>query len=96
MVAPLFVREIEVGIDQTAKALIDAGFGHRLMMGQDWLVSTELFGGNEADKETRRRNPDGYLTITREVLPRLIETGVSEEVTNQIMVDNPRRFFEGV
>ena len=80
---------------QTAKALIDAGYGHRLMMGQDWLVTTDLFGGKNVAEEIKRRNPDGYLTISRQVLPRLIELGVSQEVTNQIMVDNPRRFFEG-
>jgi predicted metal-dependent phosphotriesterase family hydrolase len=42
------------------------------------------------------RNPDSYLFITRKVLPRLREMGVPEEAVNQIMVDNPRRFFEGL
>ena len=80
---------------QTTKALIDAGFGHQLMLGQDWSVTAELFGGKDAEEENRRRNPDGFLTISRQVLPRLIEMGVSEDVTNQMMIDNPRRFFEG-
>ncbi|MCS5667501.1 MAG: hypothetical protein NZ876_08955 [Dehalococcoidia bacterium] len=40
-------------------------------------------------------NPDGYNFITRNVLPRLMDQGVSEETINQIMVENPRRFFEG-
>ncbi|MCH9017684.1 MAG: phosphotriesterase-related protein, partial [Chloroflexi bacterium] len=33
--------------------------------------------------------------ITRNVLPRLRELGVSDKVIDQIMVQNPRRFFEG-
>ena len=80
---------------QMTKALIDAGFGHHLMLGQDWSVTADLFGGKDAQEETKKGNPDGYLTISRQVLPRLIAIGVSEEVTNQMMVDNPRRFFEG-
>ena len=31
----------------------------------------------------------------RNVLPRLMDMGVSEETINQIMVENPQRFFEG-
>ena len=42
-----------------------------------------------------KNNPDGYLFITRRVLPRLLELGASEDDIHKIMVDNPRRFFEG-
>ena len=38
---------------------------------------------------------DGYNFITQKVLPRLKELGASEEVIHQIMVENPRQFFEG-
>jgi predicted metal-dependent phosphotriesterase family hydrolase len=44
--------------------------------------------------ERRNYNPDGYLFITRQVLPYLSELGVPDGDINQIMVDNPRRFFE--
>ena len=50
---------------------------------------------SEVQEERFRYNPDGYNFITRNVLPRLKESGVSDEVINQIMVENPRRFFEG-
>ena len=47
-------------------------------------------------QENRRRyNLDSYLFITRNVLPRLKELGATDEQINSIMVDNPRRFFEG-
>ena len=81
-------------IDIVAK-LIEAGFADRIMLGHDWSVLADMFGGKEARRETERLNPDGYLVISREVLPRLRQMGVSEETIDQMMVENPRRFFEG-
>ena len=77
-----------------ARKLIDAGFGHRIMLGHDWSVTGGL-STPEAQDERRRHNPDGYLFITRNVLPRLLEQGVSQDDVDRLMVDNPRRFFEG-
>lgn len=79
---------------ETAYKLIEAGFADRIMLGHDWSVSLMI-----ANRETRAArdagNPDGYLFITRKVLPRLQELGASSEDIHKIMVDNPRRFFEG-
>lgn len=74
----------------TTKKLIDAGFGHKIMLSQDWSVTAPSF----VTPRMRRDNPDGYLLISRKVLPRLREMGISEDTVNQIMVENPRRFFE--
>ena len=79
----------------TAKKLIDRGFTHRVMLGHDWSVSADMFGGKQAREDLERRNPDGYLTISRKVLPRLREMGVSEDAIHQLMVENPRRYLEG-
>ena len=78
-----------------AAKLIEAGFAHRIMLSHDWSVLGDMFGGKEARRESERLNPDGYLVISREVLPRLRRMGVSEETIDQIMVENPRRLFEG-
>ena len=48
----------------------------------------------ELRRERQQFNPDGYLFITRNVLPRLLELGATDADINAIMVDNPRRFFE--
>ena len=40
-------------------------------------------------------NPDGYLWISRGVLPYMRELGVSDKAVDKLMIDNPRRFFEG-
>ncbi|MCH8206760.1 MAG: phosphotriesterase-related protein [Chloroflexi bacterium] len=82
------------GRTETAKKLIDAGYGHRIMMGHDW-ATTVTVANRELSESRRQANPDGYLFISRNVLPMLKELGATEDVVNQIMVDNPRRFFEG-
>lgn len=79
---------------ETAKKLIDAGFCHRIMLSHDYSVP-KARNGAQAQEEHRRANPDGYNFIPRKVLPRLKELGASDADIQQLMVENPRRFFEG-
>ena len=79
---------------EIAKKLIDAGYCHRIMLSHDYSVP-KARNSAEAQEERRRANPDGYNFIPRKVLPKLKELGVSDEDIRQIMVENPRRFFEG-
>jgi len=79
---------------QLTKQLIDAGHTNRIMLSHDHSVPKARYG-LAVQEERIKYNPDGYNFITRNVLPRLMDMGVSEEVINQIMVENPRRFFEG-
>ena len=76
------------------KHLIDAGYSHRLMLSHDYSVPKARYGA-AVQEERRRANPDGYTFISRRVLPRLKELGASDHDIHQIMVENPRRFFEG-
>ena len=78
---------------QTAYKLIQEGWAHRIMLGHDWSV-TLLIANREGRAAREIANPDGYLFITRRVLPRLAELGASQDDIHKIMVDNPRRFFE--
>ena len=79
---------------QLTMQLFDAGHTNRLMLSHDHSVPKARYG-LAVQEERIKYNPDGYNFITRNVLPRLMDMGVSEEVINQIMVENPRRFFEG-
>ena len=79
---------------ETAKKLIDAGYVQRIMLSHDYSVPKARHGA-QVQEARRRANPDGYNFITRRVLPRLKELGVSEGDIDQIMKENPRRFFEG-
>ena len=82
------------GRAEVTKKLIDAGYGHRIMLSHDWSVTIKI-GTREALDGRLQYNPDGYLFVSRKFLPRLRELGASSEDIDRIMVDNPRRFFEG-
>lgn len=75
------------------KGLLDDGYSGQIMLSHDWnvVLSRVLSPGFP----NREENPDGYLWITRAVLPYLRELGTSESVIDDLMVGNPRRYFEG-
>ena len=77
---------------QTVKSLIDAGWGHRIMLGHDWDSSVGVFS-QQARAARDAANPDNYLFITRRVLPHLKALGATDTDVAKLMVDNPRRFF---
>ncbi|MAF39416.1 MAG: phosphotriesterase-related protein [Chloroflexi bacterium] len=79
---------------QLAKQLIDAGYTDRIMLSHDHSVPKARYGV-AVQEERIKYNPDGYNFITRNVLPRLKDMGVSDDMINQIMVENPRRFLAG-
>ncbi|MBB3933402.1 phosphotriesterase-related protein [Kaistia hirudinis] len=65
------------------KALIDAGFGDRVLVSQDVFLKIMLtnYGGF------------GYAYIQKHFLPRLKRHGVTDPQVQALMVDNPRRVF---
>jgi phosphotriesterase-related protein len=79
---------------ETTKALIDAGYADRLMLGHDAQVRL-LIASREAFTERMNQNPDKFLFISRNALPYLKEIGGTYANVHSIMVDNPRRYMEG-
>ncbi len=76
------------------KHLIDAGWGHRMLIAHDWDSTIGL--SSREDRASRdTQNPDRWLFITRKVLPLLRSLGVSDDDVTKLTVDNPRRYFEG-
>jgi phosphotriesterase-related protein len=76
----------------TVKALIDRGWAHRLMLGQDYApapVSARHRGDSSVAGTT------GYLFLSTVALPALREDGVSSETIDSIMREVPRRFLTG-
>jgi phosphotriesterase-related protein len=63
------------------KQLIDAGYGDKIFLSNDWELEREQI------------NPDAFLFNTRRTIPYLKQLGVSEEQIHAITVDNPKRFF---
>lgn len=79
---------------ETAKRLIDAGFGERIMLSHDRDVTLHI-ANRECQAQREQNNPDGYLFISRRVVPRLNELGATDRDIENIFVNNPRRFFAG-
>ncbi len=63
------------------KQLIDAGFGNKIFLSNDWEL------------ERGQMNPDGFLFNTRKTIPYLMQLGISQQQIHAITVDNPKRFF---
>ncbi len=79
---------------QTLKALMDAGWAHRLLLSHDDPM-TMIIAPKAVFEERIKRNPDHICFIKRQVLPYLRELGATEEQVRALVTDNPRRFFEG-
>ncbi len=85
---------------RTMKALIDAGWTHRLLPSHDhslvWLRQEGLPPGAVMTAEERRkRNPHGYLYMKKVVFSQLKEMGVPAALVNRLCVSGPKNFFEG-
>jgi phosphotriesterase-related protein len=76
------------------KALVDAGFTDRIMIGNDHSIGMSL-QPTAADKARLAQNPDGVLFVSRKAIPALKKLGVSDAAIRMMMVDAPRRFFGG-
>ncbi len=74
---------------RTLVALLAEGYGDRIHLSHDGGCFYDFMTGdpNFADEK-----PD-YLHITNRILPQLLEQGVTQEQIDELMVDNPRRFF---
>lgn len=76
-------------------ALIGTGRANRVMLAHD-SVATIIGRGFTPTPEIQEALKNWHPThIIKNILPRLHASGVSKDVTDQIMIDNPRRYFEG-
>ncbi|MCL0043466.1 phosphotriesterase-related protein [Dehalococcoidia bacterium] len=76
------------------KDLIDAGIGDKLMLSHDHSTSTTT-ATRAAYGDRQAFNPDGYLFVSRNVLPRLEELGVDATSIERLLVQNPEEYFFG-
>jgi phosphotriesterase-related protein len=74
---------------RTLVALVEEGYADRVHLGHDgatfhdFMVGNPFFADEHAD----------YLHISTKILPALLEAGVTREQIDEMLVDNPRRFF---
>jgi phosphotriesterase-related protein len=76
---------------RTLIALLGEGYGDRIHLSHDAACFMDFMTG---DPFFANERPD-YLLISNRVLPALLQAGVSQEQIDQMMVENPKRFFGG-
>jgi phosphotriesterase-related protein len=74
---------------ETLVAVLAEGYGDRVHLGHDAASFYDFMVGNPwfADEK-----PD-YLHISKNVLPALLAAGVTQAQIDEMLIDNPRRFF---
>ena len=74
---------------ETLVTLIAEGYAERIQLSHDAACFCDFMTGDPSFADER---PD-YLLISNTVVPALREAGVTDQQIDQIMVENPRRFF---
>jgi phosphotriesterase-related protein len=75
---------------RTLLALLSEGYGDRIHLSHDAACFYDFMVGDPNFADER---PD-YLHISKNVLPVLLEQGVTQAQIDEMMVENPRRYFE--
>ncbi len=74
---------------RTLLALLSEGYGDRIHLSHDAACFMDFMVGDPNFADER---PD-YLHISKNVLPVLLEQGVTQAQIDEMMVENPRRYF---
>ncbi|MEJ7562368.1 MAG: hypothetical protein WKF45_07570 [Ilumatobacteraceae bacterium] len=78
----------------TIVALAEAGYADRMVLSHDASCYIDYFPG-EAQAAVAQIAPNwNYTHISNDVIPALLERGVSQDQIDQMMIGNPRRYFE--
>ncbi len=78
---------------QVAAQLIARGYREKICISHDYPLGLGL-ATTEADKVRRSHVPEDIQFVLKRYLPALKKLGVSDEDIDQIMVTNPRNYFE--
>jgi len=82
---------------KTLKALLDAGWSHRLLPSHDYILVAFMPHLPPAVQQwLATSNPHGFLYMKKVIFPMLREMGVSDDTLNGLFINNPKNFFEGV
>ncbi|HIY09256.1 MAG TPA: phosphotriesterase [Firmicutes bacterium] len=91
--------DIMLGLEPRVKVILELcnrGWAGRLLLSHDFSAYLGFWGDWEEEKKRDCRHQEVDLTyIHRRVLPLLRAGGMTEEDLRGMLVDNPRRFFEG-
>jgi len=88
-----FVISMEQRV-QTIAEMVKRGYADQLTLSHDCCCWADFFPSID-DYHAAMPNHN-YLHIHNDVIPALIEAGVSQSDIDKMFIDNPRRYFEGV
>lgn len=74
------------------KALVDAGFANRIMLGNDHSIAMSI-QPTEGERLRLAQYPDGILFVSRKALPALRTIGVGDAAIRAMTIESHRRFF---
>ena len=75
---------------ETLAALLAEGYADRVQLGHDAACFYDFMAGNPLFADEK---PD-YLHISKNIVPALLATGVTPAQVDEMLIDNPRRYFE--
>jgi phosphotriesterase-related protein len=75
---------------ETLAALVAEGYADRVHLGHDAACFYDFMVGNPSFADER---PD-YLHISTSIVPALLDLGVTPAQVDEMLIDNPRRFFD--
>jgi len=80
---------------QTLCRLVEMGYINQILLGHDCTIHNHA--GDLIPEERLATMPDWNMSgMFRTFIPRCKELGLTDEQVKVLLVDNPKRFFEGV
>lgn len=77
------------------KNICQRGLSHRLILSHDAVICFNSANWNDYDhKSYINYAPDSLSYLSREVIPLLLQEGVSQEAIHQIFIENPKNIFK--
>lgn len=77
------------------KNICQRGLSHRLILSHDAVICFNSANWNDYDhKSYINYAPDSLSYLSREVIPLLIQEGVTQEAIQQIFIENPKNIFK--
>jgi len=77
----------------TIAALAERGYADRMVLAHDANCYIDYFGAGHDEVRAAAAPNWHYTHISDDVLPALRDAGVTEAQIDQMLVDNPRRYF---
>ena len=76
---------------RTLTAMLAEGYASQIVLSHDAACFFDFFTG---DEKFAGETPD-YLLVSREVVPALLDAGVTQQQIDTMLIENPRRIFGG-